>query len=54
MADNSADNVAEGLAELRRRVEALEGRRVVDLERLNIWGTDGTLRMVLRVRWPRG
>ena len=34
------------LAELRSRVEALEARRVIDVERINVVEQDGTLRMV--------
>ena len=35
------------VAELRTRVEALEARRVIEVERINVVEHDGTLRMVL-------
>jgi hypothetical protein len=41
------DELAEQVAELQRRVDALENRRVFEAERVDIVETDGTVRLVI-------
>jgi hypothetical protein len=41
------DELAEQVAELQRRIDALEDRRVFEAERIDIVETDGTVRLAI-------